>query len=91
MEYSSVRPSRLALSFFFDFLADARKIDKSIDWMRKSLIFTLFTLCDSLILYPNGGVEPAFIYLTSGIVFEPEYKSRAPLIAVLFPGEVMVL
>ena len=73
VEYSSVRPRRLALSFFLDFLADARKVDRSINCVANILIFTCFALDmydqNYQVLVSSVRIHPAMTF-----VLKPEYK-----------------
>ena len=73
VEYSSVRPRRLALSFFLDFLADARKVDRSINCVANILIFTFFAL-DIFDQNNQVLVSSVRIHPTLAFVLKPEYK-----------------
>ena len=73
VEYSSVRPRRLALSFFLDFFADARKVDRSINCVANILIFTCFALDK---LDRNYQIFVSSVRIHQTLTFVLQHKTR---------------
>lgn len=73
VEYSSVRPRRLALSFFLDFFADARKVDRSINCVANILIFTCFALDK---LDRNYQIFVSSVRIHQTLAFVLQHKTR---------------